>query len=177
MAKKKKTGFVGTGRMGANMARHLKECGYPITALYDVNKEVAEALAVELGSVHSPTLAGVTKASEVIITVVTDDAAMRKIFKGKKDNLLMGAGRRVFINCAVAAHAISEADIVIAVSGIAGPDGGTEDKPVGTVWLAWLGPRGRANSAVFHFAGDREAVRRQSVVAALNGALKQLADG
>ena len=85
--------------------------------------------------------------------------------------------REVVQAMAVAAHAISEADIVIAVSGIAGPDGGTEDKPVGTVWLAWLGPRGRANSAVFHFDGDREAVRRQSVVAALNGALKQLADG
>jgi len=85
--------------------------------------------------------------------------------------------REVVQAMAVAAHAISEADIAIAVSGIAGPDGGTEDKPVGTVWLAWLGPRGRANSAVFHFAGDREAVRRQSVVAALNGALKQLADG
>ncbi len=85
--------------------------------------------------------------------------------------------REVVQAMAVAAHAISEADIAIAVSGIAGPDGGTKDKPVGTVWLAWLGPRGRANSAVFHFAGDREAVRRQSVVAALNGALKQLADG
>ncbi len=100
MAKKKRIGFVGTGRMGANMARHLKDCGYPISAVYDVNKEVAEALATELDCMHSPTLAGVTKASEVVITVVTDDAAMRKIFKGKKDNLLMGAGRRVFINCA-----------------------------------------------------------------------------
>ncbi len=85
--------------------------------------------------------------------------------------------REVVQAMAVAAHAVSEADIAVAVSGIAGPDGGTEDKPVGTVWLAWLGPRGRANSEVFHFAGDREAVRRQSVVAALNGALKQLADG
>ncbi len=100
MAKKKKVGFVGTGRMGANMARRLKDCGYPISAVYDVNRAVAETLAEELGCLRSPTLAGVTKPSEVVITVVTDDAAMRKIFKGKKDNLLMGAGRRVFINCA-----------------------------------------------------------------------------
>lgn len=85
--------------------------------------------------------------------------------------------REVVQAMAVAAHAVSEADIAVAVSGIAGPDGGSEDKPVGTVWVAWLGPRGRANSEEFCFAGDREAVRRQTVVAALNGALKQLADG
>ncbi len=86
--------------MGANMARHLKDCGYPITAVYDVNSDAAQSLAKELNCSHSTTLSGVTKASEVIITVVTDDAAMKQIFKGKKDNLLMGAGRRVFINCA-----------------------------------------------------------------------------
>jgi len=85
--------------------------------------------------------------------------------------------REVVQAMAVAAHAVSEADIAVAVSGIAGPDGGSEDKPVGTVWLAWLGPRGRASSEVAHFDGDRDAVRRQTVAAALNGALKQLADG
>ena len=85
--------------------------------------------------------------------------------------------REVVQAMAVAAHAVSEADIAVAVSGIAGPDGGTEDKPVGTVWLAWLGPRGRAHSQSVHFDGDRDAVRRQTVIAALNGALKQLADG
>lgn len=85
--------------------------------------------------------------------------------------------REVVQAMAVAAHAVSEADIAVAVSGIAGPDGGTEDKPVGTVWLAWLGPRGRANSESALFAGDRDAIRRQAVAAALNGALKQLADG
>jgi nicotinamide-nucleotide amidase len=85
--------------------------------------------------------------------------------------------REVVQAMAVAAHAVSEADIAVAVSGIAGPDGGTQDKPVGTVWLAWLGPRGRATSERVHFAGDRDAVRRQTVIAALNGALKQLADG
>jgi nicotinamide-nucleotide amidase len=85
--------------------------------------------------------------------------------------------REVVQAMAVAAHAVSEADIAVAVSGIAGPDGGTEDKPVGTVWLAWLGPRGRANSERALFAGDRDAIRRQAVAAALNGALKQLADG
>ena len=54
----------------------------------------------------------------------------------------------------------SGASISVAVTGIAGPDGGTEDKPVGTVWIAWKRRGGYPRAAVFHFAGDREAVRR-----------------
>jgi nicotinamide-nucleotide amidase len=54
----------------------------------------------------------------------------------------------------------------VAVSGIAGPDGGTPDKPVGTVWLAWTNGR-QATAAREQFAGDREAVRRLSVALAL----------
>jgi nicotinamide-nucleotide amidase len=63
----------------------------------------------------------------------------------------------------------------VAVSGIAGPDGGSAAKPVGTVWVAWSGPNGTA-AYCFLFAGDREAVRRQTVRAALRG-LKNLLEG
>lgn len=93
-------GYVGVGRMGANMARRLAEVGYPVTAVYDVRPKAAEALAQELGCKASATLAGVTAAADVIITVVTDDRAQLKIFTNKKDNLLMGAAGRVFVNCA-----------------------------------------------------------------------------
>lgn len=93
-------GFVGTGRMGANMARRLKECGYPVTALYDVNNAAALALAKEFGGIACTSLADVTAAADVIFTVVTDDKAMSAIYEGRKDNLLMGAGGKVFINCA-----------------------------------------------------------------------------
>lgn len=86
--------------MGANMARRLAEVGYPVTAVYDVRPKAAEALAQELGCKASATLAGVTAAADVIITVVTDDRAQLKIFTNKKDNLLMGAAGRVFVNCA-----------------------------------------------------------------------------
>lgn len=96
----KRIGIVGLGRMGANMARRLKETGYRVTAVYDVHRETAERLAAELGGEASPTLAGVTAAADVIVTVVTDDKAMLGIFAGKKDNLLRGAAGKVFVNCA-----------------------------------------------------------------------------
>jgi len=86
--------------MGANMARRLKDCGYSVTAVYDVRKPAAEALAQELGTQASSTLADVTAKSDVIITVVTDDAAMRKIYGAKGDSLLKNAAGKVFINCA-----------------------------------------------------------------------------
>lgn len=93
--------FVGVGRMGANMARHLKlDCGREVTAVYDINREAAEALAGELGAVAPATLAEVTAAADVIITVVTNDAASHAIFRGEGDNLLQGAEGRTFINCA-----------------------------------------------------------------------------
>ena len=95
-----KIGFVGVGRMGANMARRLKDVGYPVAAVYDVRKPAAQALAKELGAQDCDTLAKVTALSDVVITVVTDDKAMLGIFTNKKDNLLKGAAGRVFINCA-----------------------------------------------------------------------------
>ncbi len=72
-----------------------------------------------------------------------------------------------------------DADYGIAVSGIAGPDGGSADKPVGTVWLAWGRPGVLIEAIRFKFDGDREQVRRQSVIAGMQGVLRlinQLAD-
>ena len=62
----------------------------------------------------------------------------------------------------------TEADVAVSVSGIAGPDGGSEDKPVGLVWLSW-GKKGKPVFAKpYNFAGDREEVRKQSIAQALN---------
>ncbi|MFN3428992.1 MAG: NAD(P)-dependent oxidoreductase [Candidatus Sericytochromatia bacterium] len=99
-------GFVGVGRMGANMARRLKDQGYAVTAVYDVRPEAAQALASELGAQACDRLADVTAASDVVVTVVSDDAAMRQVFSNAGDNLLMGAEGRLFINCATLTPAV-----------------------------------------------------------------------
>lgn len=69
----------------------------------------------------------------------------------------------------------SRAHIALAISGIAGPGGAAPDKPVGTVCLAWAARSGSGRSQTWHFAGDRAAVRRQAVIAALRGVLQMLA--
>ncbi len=68
----------------------------------------------------------------------------------------------------------TDADVAVSISGIAGPDGGSHDKPVGLVWLSW----GKRDKSVFanpyNFDGDREAVRRQSIKQALENLLDLL---
>src|SRR6185503_10996200 len=92
-----KIGFVGVGRMGSNMARRLKESGFEVAAVYDVNTAAAQALAQELGCPAAEQLKHVTKAADVIITVVTDDKAMKSIYNG---GLLSRSRGKLFINCA-----------------------------------------------------------------------------
>ena len=93
-------GFVGVGRMGANMARRLKDRQLHVTAVYDSNRKAATELAQEIGAAACQDLSEVTAQSDVIITVVSDDQAMREIFSGSGDNLFVHAGGKLFINCA-----------------------------------------------------------------------------
>lgn len=74
---------------------------------------------------------------------------------------------------AIGALARSQAQVAVAVSGIAGPGGGAPTKPVGTVWLAWAWPTG-CDAQVFGFSGDRYAVRGQAVAMTLNGLRERL---
>ena len=67
------------------------------------------------------------------------------------------------------AIANSDADVAVAVTGIAGPSGGSKSKPVGLVWFAWLARDGEVQARAFRFKGDRVQVRIQSVAAALQG--------
>ena len=89
--------------MGANMARRLHERGLRVAAVYDRNRQHATQLAQELGCAASQELSEVTAQADVIITVVSDDQAMREIFSADGDNLLVNAGGKLFINCATVA--------------------------------------------------------------------------
>jgi len=98
---RERIGYVGVGRMGANMARRLKDVGYPVVAVFDAKRETAQSLAQELGCEHADSLARVAEMANVVFTVVTDDAAMRRIFsQDAPESLLTHANGRLFINCA-----------------------------------------------------------------------------
>lgn len=71
----------------------------------------------------------------------------------------------------------SRADVSVSISGIAGPAGGSKDKPVGTVWIAWASLGQPTIAQCFLFAGDRLAIRQQAVWIALDGLIKYYTEG
>jgi 3-hydroxyisobutyrate dehydrogenase len=101
-------GFVGVGRMGANMAQRLVDVGYTIGAVYDINAQLANQVAELTHSKSVKTLAELSEACDIIFTVVTDDKAMRDIYTAPQDNLLKNISLhapspqnpKLFINCA-----------------------------------------------------------------------------
>lgn len=82
----------------------------------------------------------------------------------------------VVVEMTAGALARSEAKLAVAVSGVAGPSGGSIDKPVGTVWLSWQLEGRIASSRCFHFQGDREAVRYQAIEVAIDGLIELLTE-
>jgi 3-hydroxyisobutyrate dehydrogenase len=97
---------VGVGRMGANMALRLKDEGYTIAAVYDARPESAERSARETGATAVATLAEITALADVVVTVVTDDAAMYSIFAESGDSLLVDARGTIFVNTATVTPAV-----------------------------------------------------------------------
>jgi 3-hydroxyisobutyrate dehydrogenase len=94
-------GFVGVGRMGANMARRLKDQGETIVAVYDLDLATATDLASELGCEAAGSPARVAEIASIVFTVVSDDTAMREIFSTTSaESLLRHAKGRLFVNCA-----------------------------------------------------------------------------
>jgi len=87
--------------MGANMARRLHDQGHRITAVHDRDPQITQVLAHELGCEAAPMPARVAEVSEVVVTVVSDDAGMRAIYAEETpSSLLAFAKDRLFINCA-----------------------------------------------------------------------------
>jgi len=95
-----KIGIVGTGRMGANIARRLHDVGYEIAVLYDTNPQSAAETAAETGAEVASSLSRVAELSDVVLTVVSDDAAMYAIFSPDGESLLANAKGKIFVNCA-----------------------------------------------------------------------------
>lgn len=91
--------------MGANIGLRLADLGYPVTAYYDIRPEAAQSAAAATNGVAYTKLADVTKNAEVIVTVVTDDAAMDRIFAERGDSLLADAEGKTFVNCATVSPA------------------------------------------------------------------------
>ena len=104
--KELRIGIVGVGRMGANMARRLRDCGYQVTVVQDLASDLAKSVAEELGCEVADSPAGVTSRADLILTVVTDGEAMRGIFS--PDGLLKDADGRIFLNCATVSPAVHE---------------------------------------------------------------------
>ena len=108
----KSVGFVGVGRMGANMARRLKERGWEVTVVYDTHAPAADSLAAELGATAARSLEDVSARARTILTVVSDDMAMRQIFDAGSAHSLLApavAKGRLFINCATVSPVIHHA--------------------------------------------------------------------
>ena len=109
---------------------------------------------------------------------VTYSDAAKKDALGVDARILQEAGavsRAVALQMAEGARRRAGVDIAVAVTGIAGPDGGTLDKPVGTVWFAWSRKDHAPDAEVVCFRGDRDAVRRQTVAHALRGLIERMA--
>lgn len=151
MASRENIGIVGVGRMGANIGRRLKDLGYRVTAVYDVRSEVAGEIAKELGAQACGKLADVTQLADIVITVVTDDAAMHEIFATRGDSLLSNANGKLFINCATITPQVH-----VDVERLAKENGATTLEAC----MASSIPQAREGTLYLMVAGDRKAFER-----------------
>ncbi len=156
-------------RLAGRVGRHLlKARRRAVTAESCTGGWIAKALTDIAGSSDWFTEGFVTYSNE---------AKVRRLGVPRAVLQRHGAVSRAAVR-AMAAGALrrSQAQVAVAVTGIAGPGGAVPGKPVGTVWLGWATRRGGAiqlTTALRRFRGDRETVRRKTVRAALQGLLKR----
>jgi len=157
--------------------------------------KLSEALVAELASSGKMVATAESCTGGWIAKAITDVAGSSEIFaygivsysNGAKESLLGVKLVTLEDNGAVSAAVVEEmakgalnlsgSDIAVAVSGVAGPDGGSAEKPVGTVWFAWAVRDGSAvkmDTQCQHFTGDRDLVRELTVVHALQGVRERI---
>jgi len=162
---------------------------------HEALRELAALLVAELDATGKAIATAESCTGGWIAKAITDIPGSSAVFgygivsysNGAKESIL-GVGNQTLEENGAVSEAVVEAmaagalnlsgaDIAIAVSGVAGPDGGTEEKPVGTVWFAWAVRKGAAvhtETNCQHFSGDRELVRELTVAHALQGARDRL---
>jgi nicotinamide-nucleotide amidase len=162
---------------------------------HEAINELAKALVSELSAAGKAVATAESCSGGWIAKAITDVPGSSACFgygivtysNGAKESMLGVQNQTLIDNGSVSepvvremaegALSLSGAHIGVAVSGVAGPDGGSEEKPVGTVWFAWAirdGSKVRLETSLQHFDGDRELVRELTVVYALQGVLDRL---
>jgi nicotinamide-nucleotide amidase len=152
--------------------------------------KLAEALVTELAAAGKAVATAESCTGGWVAKAITDVAGSSAVFgygivtysNGAKESIIGVQNKTLENHGAVSAEVVEEmakgtlrlsgADIAVAVSGVAGPDGGTKEKPVGMVWFAWAvrdGLNARVDTSQEQFSGDRELVRETSVAYALQG--------
>lgn len=142
---------VGVGRMGAGMASRLKDVGYRIAAVYDADERRRDAVAAELQTTPAASLAEVARLAKTVLTAVSDERAMDRIYGNSGDSLLLGGPDMLFVNTATVSP---EMHIEIERRTAAQGSLSLEACLLGTV------PHARAGSLYVLAAGDEEAFRR-----------------
>lgn len=155
--------------------------------VYSIDGQPLEVVVVALLAAAGRTLATAESCTGGLISaLVTEVPGSSAVFRGGivayanevKEGVLGIPGQVLLEHGAVSgptveamakgARSITGSDLAVAVSGVAGPGGGTSEKPVGTVWIAW-DDRGMVESSRYEFAGSRERVRRAAAIEALDG--------
>jgi nicotinamide-nucleotide amidase len=125
---------------------------------------LAESCTGGMASQYITAIAGSSAWFDASFVTYSNHAKTRMLGVSSETIAQFGAvSEQTALEMAIGALAHSQADIAVAVTGIAGPDGGSAEKPVGTVCFAWAHKNGNQDSATYHFSGDRETVREASV--------------
>lgn len=157
--------------------------------------KLSEALVTELAAAGKMVSTAESCTGGWIAKAITDIAGSSEVFayglvcysNGAKEALAGVQPKTLHVHGAVSEAVVEEmaagalhlsgADIAVAVSGVAGPTGGSKDKPIGTVWFAWAvrdGADAKTQTSCEHFTGDRELVRESTVAYALQGVRERI---
>ena len=162
---------------------------------HDAIKSLAEALVSELATSSKAVATAESCTGGWVAKAITDIAGSSAVFgygivsyaNGAKESIIGVQNKTLEEYGSVSAQVVEEmakgtlrlsgADIAVAVSGVAGPDGGSDEKPVGMVWFAWAvrdGAKALVDTSCEQFTGDRELIREAAVAYALQGVRERI---